>query len=69
MGPSSSKILPSKGRWLAEGLTEGCHPIERGIPLHHFVVPLPLQGRNVQFSILTKSSFRNWSIIGIGHDG
>ena len=29
-------ILPFKGRWLANGQTEGCRPI---------AVPLPFQGR------------------------
>ncbi len=41
-------ILPCKGRWLAVGQTEGCRPLDRASPLHHFVVPLPLQGRNLQ---------------------
>ncbi|AYO77450.1 hypothetical protein EBF16_11530 [Sphingobium yanoikuyae] len=40
-------ILPCKGRWLAAGQTEGCRPLDRATPLHHFVVPLPLQGRNL----------------------
>ncbi|ATI78715.1 hypothetical protein A6768_01050 [Sphingobium yanoikuyae] len=38
-------ILPCKGRWLAEGQTEGYPPLDSVTPLHHFVVPLPLQGR------------------------
>ncbi|MBG6118345.1 hypothetical protein FB595_106129 [Sphingobium sp. AEW010] len=38
-------ILPCKGRWLAAGQTEGYHPIDSTTPLHHFVVPLPFQGR------------------------
>jgi hypothetical protein len=38
-------ILPLQGRWLAAGQTEGCPAIVRVTPLHHFVVPLPLQGR------------------------
>ncbi|PZU67535.1 MAG: hypothetical protein DI540_10590 [Sphingobium sp.] len=41
-------ILPCKGRWLAEGQTEGYLPLDRATPLHHFVVPLPLQGRILQ---------------------
>jgi hypothetical protein len=41
-------ILPCKGRWLAEGQTEGYPPLDSVTPLHHFVVPLPLQGRNLQ---------------------
>ncbi|EQB10612.1 hypothetical protein RLDS_26895 [Sphingobium lactosutens DS20] len=41
-------ILPCKGRWQSEGLTEGCHALDRAIPRHHFVVPLPLQGRKIQ---------------------
>ncbi|PZU70267.1 MAG: hypothetical protein DI540_01695 [Sphingobium sp.] len=41
-------ILPCKGRWLAAGQTEGGgRPLDRATPLHHFVVPLPLQGRNL----------------------
>ena len=32
-------ILPCKGRWMAEGQTEGCPPLDRTTPLHHFVVP------------------------------
>ena len=42
-------ILPCKGRWLAAGQTEGGgRPLDRATPLHHFVVPLPLQGRILQ---------------------
>ncbi|RSU80074.1 hypothetical protein BRX37_00070 [Sphingomonas sp. S-NIH.Pt3_0716] len=41
-------FLPCKGRWLAEGQTEGYPPLDSVTPLHHFVVPLPLQGRNLQ---------------------
>ena len=41
-------ILPCKGRWMAVGQTEGYLPLDRATPLHHFVVPLPLQGRNVR---------------------
>ncbi|PZU67166.1 MAG: hypothetical protein DI540_11270 [Sphingobium sp.] len=40
-------ILPCKGRWLAEGQTEGYPPLDSVKPLHHFVVPLPLKGRNL----------------------
>ncbi len=40
-------ILPCKGRWLAEGQTEGYPPLDGVTPLHHFVIPLPLQGRNL----------------------
>ncbi|QCB37119.1 hypothetical protein E5554_04270 [Sphingobium sp. PAMC28499] len=40
-------ILPCKGRWLAEGQTKGYPPLDSVTPLHHFVVPLPLQGRNL----------------------
>lgn len=39
------KILPCKGRWQAESLTEGYCILDGSTPLHHFVVPLPLQGR------------------------
>ncbi|ASY43096.1 hypothetical protein CA262_09730 [Sphingobium sp. GW456-12-10-14-TSB1] len=31
---------------MAVGQTEGYQPLDRATPLHHFVVPLPLQGRN-----------------------
>ena len=49
-------ILPCKGSSretrvsleLAEGQTEGYPPLDSVTPLHHFVVPLPLQGRNLQ---------------------
>ncbi|PSO10712.1 hypothetical protein C7E20_15960 [Sphingobium sp. AEW4] len=33
---------------MAVGQTEGYQPLDRATPLHHFVVPLPLQGRNVR---------------------
>jgi hypothetical protein len=41
------KILPYKGRWQCEALTEGYRPHNRASPLHHryAAVPLPLQGR------------------------
>ena len=32
---------------MAEGQTEGYPPLDSVTPLHHFVVPLPLQGRNL----------------------
>ena len=41
-------ILPWQGRWLAEGQTKEYPPLDSVTPLHHFVVPLPLQGRNLQ---------------------
>ncbi|NBB39759.1 hypothetical protein GVN23_11810 [Sphingobium yanoikuyae] len=31
-----------------QGQTEGSPPLDSVTPLHHFVVPLPLQGRNLQ---------------------
>jgi len=42
-------VLPCKGRWQAEGLTEGCRALDTGSPLHHALmgaVPPPLEGRN-----------------------
>ena len=41
-------ILPLQGRWMAEGQTEGYHPLYSGTPLHHFMVPLPLQGEDLR---------------------
>ena len=38
-------ILPWQGKWQGVALTEGCRAIDKVTPLHHFVVPLPLQGR------------------------
>ncbi|EQB30973.1 hypothetical protein M529_16800 [Sphingobium ummariense RL-3] len=42
----ASFILPWQGRWQAEGLTEGYFAIVSGTPLHHYLVLLPLRGRN-----------------------
>jgi hypothetical protein len=39
------KLLPGTGRWQREALTEGGLRLARR-PLHHFVVPLPVPGRN-----------------------
>lgn len=42
------KILPLQGRWLANGQTEGCHPIETATPLRHrLALTPPLQGGDV----------------------
>ena len=42
------KILPGTGRWQTEGLMEGARLSAASTlgPLHHFVVPLPVPGRN-----------------------
>jgi len=42
------KILPGTGRWQSVGLTVGAHRSAASAlgPLHHFVVPLPVPGRN-----------------------
>ena len=42
---TTTKILPCKGRWHGAAMTEGYHPLDGATPLHHIVVPLPLQGR------------------------
>ena len=44
-----AKFLPGTGRWQCEALTEGAHgvPLASLAPLHHFVVPLPVPGRNL----------------------
>jgi hypothetical protein len=38
-------ILPGAGRWQREALTEERWSLARG-PLHNFVIPLPVPGRN-----------------------
>ena len=58
-------ILPCKGSSretrvsleLAQGQTEGYLPLDRATSLHHFVVPLPLQGRILQPHLVGSSPF------------
>ena len=39
-------FLPWKGRWQAEGLTEGCPPLDSATPRRRAAArPLPFQGR------------------------
>ncbi|OUC55095.1 hypothetical protein CA262_09695 [Sphingobium sp. GW456-12-10-14-TSB1] len=40
-------------------MTEGCRPHDRVTPLHHFVVPLPLQGRNEKATMSPASRGRD----------
>ncbi|AYO79126.1 hypothetical protein EBF16_20920 [Sphingobium yanoikuyae] len=59
-------ILPCKGSSretrvsleLAEGQTEGYLPLDSVTPLHHFVVPLPLQGRILQLLLVASCQSR-----------
>ncbi|MBB3878000.1 hypothetical protein GGR48_000403 [Sphingomonas pseudosanguinis] len=39
-------FLPCKGRWQAEGLTEGCRPIDSGHPSDALRAPPPLAGED-----------------------
>ncbi|RSU80347.1 hypothetical protein BRX37_01550 [Sphingomonas sp. S-NIH.Pt3_0716] len=59
-------MLPCKGRWLAAGQTEGYPPLDSVTPLHHFVVPLPLQGRKLQ-PLLVASRHPRCAACPLGH--